>query len=73
MDPSPSLSAGSGKQPLVLVEILWISNWRTNKSLPLKNGEPGAPYPTLSKEEKKRNFLSHNSLAFWNPLCLTVT
>jgi len=22
----------------------------------LNHGEPGAPYPTLSKEEKKRNF-----------------
>jgi hypothetical protein len=24
---------------------------------PLKQGEPGAPYPTLAKEEKKRNIL----------------
>jgi hypothetical protein len=34
--------------------------------------EPGAPYPTLSKEEKKRNFPSNNSLAFSRHPCMTV-
>jgi hypothetical protein len=49
------------------VDVLWIVTLKAGEGkdicegiadiFPLNHGEPGAPYPTLSKEEKKRNFL----------------
>ena len=41
--------------------------------IPLKSRRAGCAYPTLSKEEKKRNILSDSSVAFRGLPCLTTT
>jgi hypothetical protein len=40
------------------------SKWGKSDKFTLKSRESGAPYPTLSKEEKKRNIFSDISVAF---------
>jgi len=41
--------------------------------IPLKSRRAGCAYPTLSKEEKKRNILSDSSIAFRGLPYLTTT
>jgi hypothetical protein len=62
MDPSTSAALGVRMTDWgYLSEQMWeglhFSEREKQGVFPLNHGEPGAPYPTLSKEEKKRNIL----------------